>query len=63
MEILKNNTPKEELDNINELVLSGMSTNQEKLLEVNAYVFIADNDESSNSFNIIRFTPVPYTLQ
>ena len=62
MEILKNNTPKEELDNINELVLSGMSTNQEKLVEVNGYVFIAENDESSNSFNISCFTPVPYTL-
>ena len=44
------------------MVLSGMSTNQEKLVEVNGYVFIAENDESSNSFNISCFTPVPYTL-
>ena len=35
MEFLDSNTPKEELDKINSLVLEGMSTNKEGLVEVN----------------------------
>ena len=63
MEFLDNKTPKYELDNINVLVLAGMSTNKAEPVKVNGYVVIAVNDEAANNFEIVRFKSVPYTLQ
>ena len=45
-----------ELDNIHVLVLSGMTTYNAKLVEVDGYGAIEINDEAKNSFHIVTFT-------
>ena len=48
MEFLCNKIPQVEFDNINALIISGISTNKAELVKVNGYGAIADNDESAN---------------
>ena len=63
MELLDNNTPQVELDNIHVLILAGIPTNKAEIFEVGGYGDIADNDEDANTFCIVHFASVLYMIQ
>ena len=48
MKFLDNKIPQVEFDNINTLILVGMSTEKAELAKVNGYGAISANDEASN---------------
>ena len=52
-----------EFDNIHILIIAGILTNKEELVQVNWYDAIATNDETENNLYIVRFTYVPYIIQ
>ena len=52
-----------EFDNIHILIIAGILTNKEELVQVNGYGPIATNDETENNLYIVRFTYVPYIIQ
>ena len=63
MESLDNKTTQVEFDKTHALILASISTNKERIVKVNRYGAIPDNDEAGNYLYIFRFTYVPYTLQ
>ena len=50
MELLDNKTPKFEFDNINALILAGISISKAEIVKVNGYGDISTNDDATNNF-------------
>ena len=63
MKCVDNKTPQVEFDNINALIMAGMSTNKAEPFKMNGYGAIDANDKATNNFYIVRFTSVRYKIQ
>ena len=63
IELLSKSTSSETFDEINQVVLDGISDNMESLVESGKYRATNTTDTSNNGFYVIMFTSGAYTLQ